>query len=148
MSAASADVVALEPRDAYRQRVYLEPLGLYVQADSGTLEALSLQCEHEQKQDSKFQERIGQVQQQLRFEPLGQDRHRCRYWQVEDDSEFLRGCLLVERPKGAPAVAEQDPELTESEPLGQQPAPENKSAASQPAEAESWRSFGKQEQVQ
>ena len=34
---------ALIPRDAYRQRVYLEPLGLYLQADTGIFESVSLQ---------------------------------------------------------------------------------------------------------
>ena len=33
---------SIEPRDSYRQRVYLEPLGLYLQADSGTFEKVSL----------------------------------------------------------------------------------------------------------
>ena len=29
--------LTLRPRDAYRQRVYLEPLGVYLQADCGAL---------------------------------------------------------------------------------------------------------------
>lgn len=33
------------PRDAYRQRVYLEPLGLYLQADSGIFEAVELRLQ-------------------------------------------------------------------------------------------------------
>ena len=32
----------IAPRDSYRQRVYFEPLGLYIQADTGTFEALAL----------------------------------------------------------------------------------------------------------
>ena len=32
----------LAPRDAYRQRVYLEPLGLFLQADSGTIRTVGL----------------------------------------------------------------------------------------------------------
>lgn len=31
-----------EPRDSYRQRIYLEPLGLYVQADTGLFQSVSL----------------------------------------------------------------------------------------------------------
>lgn len=34
--------LTLVPRDAYRQRVYLEPLGLYVTADAGTFASLTL----------------------------------------------------------------------------------------------------------
>lgn len=30
----------IAPRDSYRQRVYLEPLGVYIQADAGTFETL------------------------------------------------------------------------------------------------------------
>jgi hypothetical protein len=30
------------PRDAYRQRVYLEPLGVYIQADAGNFESVTL----------------------------------------------------------------------------------------------------------
>jgi hypothetical protein len=34
--------VVIEPRDSYRQRVYLEPLGLYIQADAGQFDRLTL----------------------------------------------------------------------------------------------------------
>ena len=37
-----ATVYSILPRDAYRSRVYLEPLGLYVQADAGVLQQLDL----------------------------------------------------------------------------------------------------------
>jgi len=39
-----ADVASytFAPRDAYRQRVYLEPLGLYLQADAGVIASVSL----------------------------------------------------------------------------------------------------------
>ena len=36
------------PRDAYRQRVYLEPLGLYVQADTGRLASVTLSLSRRQ----------------------------------------------------------------------------------------------------
>ncbi len=39
--AADAPLTVL-PRDAYRQRVYLEPLGLYLRADTGVLAAVTL----------------------------------------------------------------------------------------------------------
>ena len=42
--AAAAEVATaftIVPRDAYRQRVYLEPVGLYLQADSGTIASLT-----------------------------------------------------------------------------------------------------------
>merc|ERR1711920_734407 len=35
----------LVPRDAYRQRVYLEPIGLYLQADSGIFASIALNLE-------------------------------------------------------------------------------------------------------
>ena len=46
-AAAAADsgggtTFTLLPRDAYRQRVYLEPLGLYLQADAGVFSAVEL----------------------------------------------------------------------------------------------------------
>ena len=37
-----AERVRLEPRDGYRQRVYVEPLGLYLTLDAGTFESLAL----------------------------------------------------------------------------------------------------------
>ena len=38
----STSVFELWPRDAYRQRVYLEPLGLWLQADAGTFASVRL----------------------------------------------------------------------------------------------------------
>ena len=38
----SGTTYTLLPRDAYRQRVYLEPLGLYLQADAGVFSAVEL----------------------------------------------------------------------------------------------------------
>ena len=34
--------LVLEPRDSYRQRAYLEPLGLYMQADAGLFKSIAL----------------------------------------------------------------------------------------------------------
>lgn len=34
--------LVFEPRDSYRQRVYLEPLGLYIQADTGSFKSMAL----------------------------------------------------------------------------------------------------------
>ena len=67
-------------------------------------ESFSLLKMHEDEQDSEFEARICEAQQEMRFEPLGLDRHHCRYWLVDSETEFLRGCLVVQRPAGAPAV--------------------------------------------
>ena len=42
VTAVSAGAYTLAPRDAYRQRVYLEPLGLYLQTDTGIFQSVSL----------------------------------------------------------------------------------------------------------
>ena len=40
-AAEEATAFTIVPRDAYRQRVYLEPVGLYLQADSGIIASLT-----------------------------------------------------------------------------------------------------------
>jgi hypothetical protein len=42
---ASAHSYTVVPRDAYRQRVYIEPLGTYIQADSGIFESVQLRTD-------------------------------------------------------------------------------------------------------
>lgn len=37
--------IVIDPKDSYRQRVYLEPLALYIQADAGQFASLSLDLE-------------------------------------------------------------------------------------------------------
>lgn len=39
---ATASKFTIRPRDAYRQRVFLEPLGVYLQADAGTFDVVAL----------------------------------------------------------------------------------------------------------
>jgi hypothetical protein len=43
---AAKAVYVLRPRDAYRQRVYLEPLGLFLQADAGVFRSVTLDLDN------------------------------------------------------------------------------------------------------
>ena len=48
----SSSVYQVRPRDAYRQRVYLEPLGVYLQADAGNFASVELDLSARQIQVS------------------------------------------------------------------------------------------------
>jgi len=92
--------------------------------EAEVLAALKMQQEFEEGEDNEIESQMHEINQQMRWEALGPDRHRSRLWLWEHEEKAERGMLLLERAPWAPEVMEAEEAETESDVEGEAGAEE------------------------